>query len=457
MLKTQTLAAIRFGAGLSPHHAAPADAEVLYDSLTREAGPSPYPVTSWTTRQRRGAERHALRQAARPLDGDDTQAEIAEQLRALNTADRHDSFSDLVALLARLSAAPVGFFERLMRFWANHFANQPRGGQIFYVRAAYAQEALRPHVMATFAEMLKAAVLHPAMLLYLDQTRSVGPLSRVGRRQGRGLNENLARELLELHTLGVAGGYTQSDVTQMARLFTGVSFTPQHGFRFDARIAEPGIIEIFGKRYGGRPMTLDHILESLDDLALRSETAEHLSFKLARHFVRDDPDPQLVAHMAASYLRADGKLPALYRAMLEHPSAWDGPLAKTRSPLEMMAASLRALGVLPEILQNLRPVDIRRMLRAPMQLMGELHERVPSPAGYGEHAAYWITPQGLAARVDWAMGLAQMAGGETDPRDFIDLALADAASDTLRRAAAGAETRAQGVGLILASPDFNRR
>lgn len=453
MISPPTLAAIRFGAGLGADHAPPRDASALWDSLTRDAGATPYPITPWATRIERAGERQRLRRALR--DAEDPAARAA--LHALNIADRSASEADLQATLARLAFAQTGFFERLMRFWSNHFAAEPRGGNIRAGRTAYSEEALRPHVMAPFAQLLKSAILHPVMLVYLDQNSSVGPQSRVGKRRGRGLNENLAREVLELHTLGVAGGYTQDDVTQMARLLTGLTFSLEDGFHFAPNIAEPGIIEIFGKRYGGRPVTLDHILEALDDLALRPETAQHLAFKLAHHFVSDAPDPQLVAHMAASYLNAGGDLPALYRALLEHPAAWDGPLAKTRAPMEMMAASLRALSVDPQLLMGLTPREVRRLLLRPMHLMGEPHERVPNPAGYGENAAYWITPQGLAARVDWAMGLAQLVPGMIDPRDFVDLALADAASDQLRRAAAGAETRTQGIGLILAAPDFNRR
>ncbi|MCC5957162.1 MAG: DUF1800 domain-containing protein [Natronohydrobacter sp.] len=452
MISKPTLAAIRFGAGLSPEYAPPDGAAALWDSLSTEARRKAPPVTLWETRLARAIERRDQRQARR--DGD---ASAQEARRLLNRADRDDALADLRATLVRLATSETGFFERLSRFWSNHFALQAKSGNFRAVRVAYAEDALRPHILSPFADMLKAAILHPAMLDYLDQNRSVGPASRTGRRRGRGLNENLARELLELHTLGVAGGYTQDDVTQMARLLTGLTYTLEDGFTFRPNIAEPGIIEIFGKRYGGRPVTLDHILTALDDLALRPETAQHLATKLAQHFISDAPDPQLVAHMAASYLEAKGDLPALYRAMLEHPAAWVGPLAKTRAPFEMMAASLRALAVDRAMVLGLSRNETRRFLDGPMRLMGERHEAVPSPAGYSDASSAWITPQGLAARIDWAMGLAQLVPGDTDPRDFVEIALADAASEALRRASAGAETRAQGIGLILAAPDFNRR
>lgn len=452
MIAKPTLAAIRFGAGLSPGRAPPDGAAALWDSLSVEASLSMPPVVSWDLRRDRVLERRALNRARR--DGDLT---AADTLRELNRQDRNDSYADLRALLARLAFVPVGFFERLTRFWRNHFALQAKSGFTRAAPVVFAEDALRPHIMSPFSDMLKAAILHPAMLNYLDQHRSVGPASRTGRRGARGLNENLARELLELHTLGPSGGYTQDDVTQMARLLTGLSFSPQVGFEFRDTYAEPGIIEILGTRYGGRPVTLDHILTALDDLALRPETAQHLASKLAHHFINDAPDPQLVAHMTASYLQTGGQLPALYRAMLEHPAAWAGPLAKTRAPFELMAASLRALAIDRAQLLEMRAGETRSMLILPLQLMGEPHEQVPSPAGYSDAASAWITPQALAARIDWTMGLAQLAPGDSDPREFIDIALADAASDALRRASAAAETRAQGIGLILAAPDFNRR
>lgn len=453
MILTHTLAAIRFGAGLGQKQFAPLDAAVLWDSVAREVMIQDQTVTPWDIRRARALERRGLQLMLR--DGEDPA--LRARLQDINRKDRDDSFAELRAMMARLAYAPIGFSERLVRFWSNHFAAQRRGGVLRAGRAAYIEEAIRPNIAGTFPQMLHAAVLHPVMLVYLDQPASVGPFSRVGRRRGRGLNENLAREVLELHTLGSTGDYTQHDVTQLARLLTGLAVSLENGFSFEPRIAEPGILEIFGKRYGGRPMMLDHILEVLEDLALRPETAFHLATKLAQHFVSDTPDPQLVAHMSASYLHSGGALMALYRAMLEHPAAWDAPLSKSRAPFEVMAASIRALNLPRAMLTGLSPRDTRSFLARPLEAMGEPFENVPSPAGYGENAAYWVTPQGLAARINWAMDLAQSVPDAPDPRVFVEIAMADAASATLRRAASGAETRAQGVGLILSSPEFNRR
>ncbi|SUZ32071.1 hypothetical protein ROE7235_01823 [Roseibaca ekhonensis] len=446
MTTPASLAIIRFGLG-PRRDAAGLDGAALMADLDRVGAAA---VTPFATKLARAADRAALRRARRMGDMADTK----DRMDAINRAEQRDSLSDLRAQLAHMIATPVGFRERLVAFWANHFAADTRNGHFRFARASFVHDAIRPHIAGNFATLLRAAVTHPVMQNYLNQNVSVGPFSQVGRRSGRGLNENLARELLELHTLGA--GYTQADVTQMARLLTGVTFDLEAGYKFDPRIAEPGLIEIFGKRYGGRPMFERHVTDALDDLALRPETAAHLAGKLARHFVSDAPDPQLVAHMQASYLASGGDLRALYTAMLEHPAAWAAPLGKARSPMLWVAASLRATGVTPEQILTLTDRDTRRDLRGPLQAMGQAWETVPSPAGYDDSARGWITAQAMAARITWAMGLADRLPQPPDPRDFVTTAMGDMASPQLARAARGAETRGQGVGIILSSPDFNR-
>ncbi|MGP9788523.1 DUF1800 domain-containing protein [Roseinatronobacter sp. NSM] len=453
MVSVPTIAAIRFGAGLAQHLPAPGHAGILYDSLMAEAR-AQFPPEPFADRLTRLQTRTTLLQASRAADT--TPARRAEFERA-HQALRDASFADLRASIAELAYARTGFHERLTRFWANHFAAMGLGGALARTRSAYIDAAIRPHVTARFSDMLRAAVLHPVMLVYLDQFRSVGPNSPVGRRQGRGVNENLAREILELHTLGDTRHFTQGDVSQFALLLTGLTVTPQHDFLFDPRIAEPGILRVLGTGYGARRAGLEHITHALDDLARRPETALHIARKLARHFIADDPDAQLVAHIAAAFSQSGGDLMVCYRALLEHPAAWASPLAKTRAPVEFMAAALRALNVPRDGFLALPSRRTRLDLADPLQNMGEAFETVPSPAGYDDSAAYWVTPQALAARIGWAMALVQRWPDGPDPRAFVDVALGDAASDALRRAAQGAETRAQGLAVILASPAFNRR
>lgn len=450
MTTPSALGIIRFGLGLRPESASAVGLPALMEDLDRASVPAQ--ISRFATKLDREAARAAIVRKQRANDMGD----FAEERKQINQADARDALADLRADIARRVAEPIGFRQRLVDFWANHFAADSRGGRFRGARASYIEEAIRPHVAGNFATLLRAAALHPVMQNYLTQNRSVGPFSRVGRRTGRGLNENLARELLELHTLGVQGRYTQDDVTQMARLLTGITFDLDRGYKFDERIAEPGLIEIFGKRYGGRPVQESHVFEALDDLARHPDTAAHLAGKLARHFVADDPDPQMVAHMQASFLDSGGELRALYHAMLDHPGAWAPPLRKTRSPLNWVAAGLRASGVSAAQLQALNNRAVRRDLHIPLQLMGQPHEAVPSPAGYDDSADAWITPQAMAARIDWAVGLANRLPAAPDPRAFVTSAMGDLASPALIRAARGAETRAEGVAVILASPDFNR-
>ena len=453
MVSVPTIAAIRFGAGLAAHLPAPADAGALHDSLMAEAR-AQFPPEPFAARLKRLQTRATLLQASRASDATPTRRTEFERA---HQSLRDASFTDLRASIAELAFARTGFHERLTRFWANHFAAMGMGGALQRTRSAYIQAAIRPHVTARFSDMLRAAVLHPVMLVYLDQFRSVGPNSAVGRRQGRGVNENLAREVLELHTLGDTQHFTQGDVSQFAMLLTGVTITPKTEFLFDPRIAEPGILEVLGTRYGARRAGLDHITQVLDDLARRPETALHIAHKLVRHFVADDPDPPLVAHIAAAFTQSGGDLMLTYRALLEHPAAWENPMAKTRAPVDLMAAALRALNVPRDAFLALPSRRTRLDLAEPLQDMGEAFETVPSPAGHDDSAAYWVTPQALAARIGWVMALVQRWPDGPDPRAFVDVALGDAASDALRRAAQGAETRTQGLAVILASPEFNRR
>ena len=453
MVSVPTIAAIRFGAGLSPSTPAPANADMLYNSLQAEARPA-FPPQPWAERLSLLQDRATLLRTSREETATPADRSAFE---GAHQALRDASFTDLRHAIAELAYADCGFHERLTRFWANHFAAMGMGGALMRTRSAFIHDAIRPHVTGRFSDMLRAAVLHPVMLVYLDQFRSVGPNSAVGRRQGRGVNENLAREVLELHTLGASASYTQADVSQFALLLTGLRVGPQNEFMFDSRIAEPAILEVLGTRYGARVTRLEHIIQALDDLARHPDTATHIARKLARHFVADAPDPQLVAHIAAAFSQSGGDLMTCYRALLEHPAAWENPMAKTRAPVELMAAAIRALNIPRHGFLALPSRRTRLELADPLQQMGEAFEAVPSAAGHDDAAAYWVTPQTLAARIGWVMALVQRWPDGPDPRAFVDLALGDAAPDALRRAARGAETRIQGIGLILASPAFNRR
>lgn len=362
------------------------------------------------------------------------------------------------AVDARTRGAGADFRERLVWFWADHFTVGVGRRFDHLLVPAFIDDAIRPHVTGRFAQLLRAAVLHPAMLQYLDQTASVGPNSRAGLRRAVGLNENLARELLELHTLGAGAGYTQRDVRELAELLTGLSVTSAAGTIFDPRLAEPGTETVLGRTWGGDPPVLEHVEAFLDALARRPEVPAHIARKLVVHFVSDTPDPALVARLAAIWRDTDGDLRAVSAALASDPVAAQAPPAKVRRPFELLVAGFRALGIDGQAVMNLSRRDLRRHVLDPLARMGQDWMAPPGPNGWPEEAEAWITPARLAARIAWAMTApAALAGDLPDPRDFARDALGAQAAGVLAAAVRGAENRAEGVGLVLASPAFNRR
>jgi uncharacterized protein (DUF1800 family) len=359
--------------------------------------------------------------------------------------------------LARALDTDTPWRERLVRFWANHFSVTPRLRILIPEWAGMIDTAIRPHVTGRFSDMLRAAVLHPAMVRYLDQDSSVGPNSRAGRNRGLGLNENLGRELLELHTLGAGGPYSQSDVRATALLLTGHS-TNQGQPAFEANRAEPGIQTVLGRRYGRMVRGPADLPALLDDLAAHPATALHLAGKLAAHVVADDPPAALVADLAAEWRASGGDLGRVASALAAHPLTLSAPPTKIRPPFDFLVAALRALGVAGDEVQGWAPNDLRRLALTPMTTMGQTWMGAPSPAGWPDTARDWLTAPNLAARIDWAMDApARLRPALPDARDFVDLALAGGADDRLRRLVAASETNAEGVGLVLASPAFQRR
>ena len=358
------------------------------------------------------------------------------------------------AILARAIGTSDPYRERLVAFWADHFTVTARSRLDRALPSILIDEAIRPHVTGRFADMLRAVITHSVMLTYLNQDASYGPSSPRGKRLNKGLNENLARELLELHTLGVGAGYGQADVRELAKLLTGLSVTAD-GFAFDRKRSEPGPETVLGVTYRGKGPT--PILQALDDLAAHPETARHIAGKLAVHFVADAPDPALSAALAAVFQDTGGDLGAVGQALLAHPKA-DGAWEKARQPFDFMAAAFRSLGVTPQQVLDLPPKVFHRLILAPLAAMGQPFQQAPGPDGWPEAAADWITPPGLAARIDWAMQAPQrLQRPLPDPRAFVATALGPRAGERLIWAVAAAESARDGVGLVLASPEFNRR
>jgi uncharacterized protein (DUF1800 family) len=352
---------------------------------------------------------------------------------------------------ARLQAAldaEIGFVERLVWFWSNHFCVSADAAPS--MAGPYEREAIRPHVLGRFADMLLAAEGHQAMLFYLDNSRSVGPNSVSGLIRNTGLNENLAREILELHTLGVRSVYTQNDVTSFAKVLTGWTIIPPAGnpdrgneFVFNPRTHEPGAQVVLGKSYSQAGVEQGRAV--LADVARHPATAAHVARKLARHFVADEAPQPLVDRLTRRFLDTDGNLKEIAKALVETPETWELPRRKLKRPSEWLIASWRALGALPEP---------RRALES-QGYLGERLWRPPAPKGFADEQAAWI--DGVAQRLDVANRMAERMGAAIEPDALLENALGPLASADTRQTIARAESRQQALTLVLMAPEFQRR
>ena len=344
--------------------------------------------------------------------------------------------------------AEVGFVERLVWFWSNHFCVS--ADKIISMAGAYEREAIRPHVLGRFTDMLTAAESHPAMLFYLDNVESMGANSVAGINRDKGLNENLAREILELHTLGVRSGYSQADVTSFANVLTGWTWValgePNHGgeFVFVQRLHEPGEQVVLGKRYVDAGVEQGRAM--LADLARHPATAAHVAKKLAVHFVADEPPPTLVAKLEKTFKDTYGDLKEVAETLVLADESWTPQRGKLKRPSEWVAGILHVTGV--------HPNNIGRVMGA-QALLGEPLWRPPAPNGYADMEAAWI--DGVPHRLDIANEAAQRLPPETDPVALLDSALGPLASRETRETIAHAESRTQALALLLMAPEYLRR
>ncbi|MGV6846893.1 MAG: DUF1800 domain-containing protein [Marinibacterium sp.] len=384
---------------------------------------------------------------------------LQKQFRKMNREARRAQATWAKQHFLRWTYTPSGFRERLVAFWADHFTVIGKSGLLRHSASSFVESAIRPNLSGRFSDMLFAATTHPVMLDFLDQTLSVGPESIAISRNKRlkGLNENLAREVMELHTLGVDGPYTQEDVRQLAELLTGVTYFPRKGFQFRKAFAEPGAETVLGRDYS-EEASLDNVRAVLEDLATHPATADHIARKLAVHFVSDKPDADLVAHVSDRYRATGGALDAVYAALIEHPAAWQPELQNAKPPLDFMASAFRALEIPEEPMQLVPVPRTYATLLAPLDLMGQPWRRPSGPDGWAEEDTAWITPQGIAARLQWAMNVPQIYRRSLpDPREFAHQALGSRLTETVRFAAGAAESRAEAIGLVLCAPAFQRR
>lgn len=360
--------------------------------------------------------------------------------------------NEAAARIALVLAAETGFVERLVAFWTNHFAIEASAGMNERALVgAFEREAIRPHVLGSFRDLLGAATKHPAMLSYLDNAQSVGPNSANGRETGRGLNENHARELLELHTIGVDAGYTQNDVTALARVLTGWGFVARTGggppigsFLFRPAAHEPGPHTVMGVSYPQSGVEQGDAV--LDMLAAHPATAVHVATKLVRHFVADDPPAELVARIAATFESTAGDLQAVAFALIRDDASYEGE-KRLKPPQEFLWSGLRALGVTPAPRQAI----------AILNALGQPLFNPPSPEGFSDEEATWLAPDALTTRLDVSEQLAQSASPALRPGDLAEAILGDQLASESLVALLAAESEVQALSMLLMLPEFQRR
>ncbi len=355
-------------------------------------------------------------------------------------------------------APDIGFNERLVMFWANHFAvSTDKSSNIGLTAGAFEREAIRPNIFGRFKDLLLSVETHPCMLIYLDNQDSIGPDSAGGRKSRKGLNENLAREIMELHILGVGGGYTQADVTSFAAALTGWTYTItpderpndpmplRDGFKFASGNHQPGSREVLGRTYKN-----DGFFQATDimlDLAERPACARFIALKLAQHFVSDTPPQSLVDRLADVFQRTDGDLALVSHALIESQEVWSPNCEKIRLPQEYLIAMMRATGV----------TFLAPQIDGILGSMGERMWRPGGPNGYSDRFDTWATPTGLYARMEAANRIGRAVKENIDPREFAQSLLGPRLSETTLAAISQAENARQGLSLTFMSPEFIRR
>lgn len=371
-------------------------------------------------------------------------------LQAVNKEiNRHFRLTTGERLIAQAQTAQP-FTERMVLFWCNHFTVSRQKGIITPIIHQFEHEAIRPHLGGYFSDMLLAVEQHPVMLYYLDNTSSFGPNSKAGKRHQRGLNENLAREILELHTLGVDGGYSQDDVIALAKIITGWGFDRpglKNGLRFHFKQArhEPGDKVLLGYRI--KESGLQEGQEAMKLLAHHPSTARFIAYKLVRHFIADEPADADVSRIASVFLESLGHLPTVLNAVIALPSAWERPLNKFKNPYEFLTSAIRVSDI---DLSSQQAYHHLMALRYPVKM-------APSPAGFDDRATAWSAPDAIMKRVKMAHRLARRAPMPPDPLAFADQILGPIMREETAQVIRSAESAQDALAYLLASPEFQRR
>lgn len=398
-----------------------------------------------------------LKRRAAQENGQDTS-------NALGRFVREAYIEQTAARYRHAASTDLPFHERLVHFWSNHFAVSADKQPLPAIAGLMENEAIRPNISNNFFDLLISVEKHPAMIVYLDNQRSIGPNSMLGKRANRrrsdqefGVNENFAREILELHTLGVDGGYTQQDVTSFAKVLTGWSIGGANDrgrfaeglpgtFEFRDTIHEPGSQRILDKKYAQTGLPQGETV--LRDLAVHPSTARFVSAKLARHFVADEPPATLVDDMTAAWLSSSGDLAAVYRTLVESEVAWNPAHRKYKTPHDFVISTMRAFDHVP---------DNSQFIVGALDLMGQTPFRPGSPEGWPDTAEQWGGADALYKRIEWSNTVARRIGSRIDPLALGDAVLGPRFEPEIRKAIERAESRTQGMTLFLASPDFQRR
>ncbi|MGO9802224.1 MAG: DUF1800 domain-containing protein [Steroidobacteraceae bacterium] len=387
--------------------------------------------------------------------GGDVQQKLPQFLKPIYATEARARFRQAV-----LTDRP--FLERLTQFWSNHFAVSVDKQYLAGLAGSFEREAIRPHVLGNFGDLLVAAETHPAMLLYLDNHLSVGPHSPAALRAGLhqrgralGINENLGREILELHTLGVGGGYTQADVTSFATVITGWSLGGGNGlfangppgrFVFRPAMHEPGTRTVLGRRYPDDGYGQG--VEVLNDLAQHPSTARHIATKLARHFIADEPPPAVVERLARAFTGYGGDLRPVYRALLDCGEAWEQPLSKYKTPGDFIVSGYRGLTL---------PVDAGHGPLAPFEVLGQRIWQPGSPAGWPDRSVDWDGASALLKRIEWADAVGGRLGSRRDAAALAPQLLGANLSDATGTAISRAASASQALTLLMSAPEFMRR
>ena len=465
------IAVLRFGLGARPGELAAVQTEPRAWLMAQIHGAAPLAGnTALAPSAQIFAELLAARQQLQDMKREAAQGAAPDAAAAAAFNPVRDAYLPhyRAQVLARAQSAALTtrpFAERLVHFWTNHFAVSADKGAVIGIAGSLENEAIRPHVGGRFVDLLTAVEQHPAMIAFLDNQSSVGKDSELARLAARrnpdkprrefGINENLAREILELHTLGVNGGYAQADVTTFAQIITGWSIGGGKGrlaggtpgqFYFRDNLHEPGPKKFLGKTYYQSGRRQGEAV--LADLAVHPATARFIAAKLVRHFVADDPPPAAVERVARVFIKTGGDLRRVYAALIEAPEAWDADMRKFKTPEDFVFSTLRALSATPQ-----KPEEVIRAF----DLLGQRQYTPGSPAGWPDTAKSWDGSDALLRRVLWASRVAGRYEQGLDPADLALSCLGAYARPETVTALRRASSASQGLTLLLMSPEFQRR